>query len=103
METALIQPIYKGKGNQREVENTGGFHDYRLLGKIYSGIVARRLRGCLLHHNKPTFLQMGFTEGRRTVDNVFVMTCADKYSRAKRGRLEGCSVDFENEFDVINR
>ena len=33
METALIQPIYKGKGNQREAENTEGFHDYDFWGK----------------------------------------------------------------------
>ena len=52
--TALIQPIYKGKGSQRERGNYRGISLLPLLGKIlvYSGMIACRLRDWLIHHKK---------------------------------------------------
>jgi hypothetical protein len=40
--------------------------------------------------------QAGFTKGKRTVDNIFIIkTCVDKYLKVRRGKLYWCSVDFE--------
>jgi hypothetical protein len=47
---------------------------------------------------------MGFTIGRRTVDNISVIKiCVYKYLQAKRGRLYWCFADFEKAFDSIHR
>jgi hypothetical protein len=42
--TALIQPFYKGKGNQREPGNCRGIALLLTLGKIYSEVTVRQLR-----------------------------------------------------------
>jgi hypothetical protein len=48
--------------------------------------------------------QTGFTNGRRIVDNIFIIKASvDKYLEAKRGRLYWCFVNFEKTFYSINR
>ena len=68
---ALIQPIYKGKGSQREPGNYRGVSLLPFVGKLYSGIIVYRLRDWLLHHKIMALFQMEFPKGRRTVGNVF--------------------------------
>jgi hypothetical protein len=41
---ALIQPIYKGKGDRKELGNYRGISLLPVLGKIYSRLLAYRLR-----------------------------------------------------------
>ena len=41
---ALIQPIYKGKGDRKELGNYRRISLLPVLGKIYSGLLAYRLR-----------------------------------------------------------
>jgi hypothetical protein len=49
-------------------------------------------------------LQLGFTIGRRTVDNISIIKiCVYKYLQAKTDRLYWCFVDFEKAFDSIQR
>jgi hypothetical protein len=53
---------------------------------------------------KTTLFQVGLTQGRRTVDNIFIIkTSVDKYLKAERGSLCWCFVDFEKAFDSIDR
>ena len=48
--------------------------------------------------------QAGFTKGKRTVDNIFIIkTCVDKYLKVKTGKLYWCFVHFEKTFVSINR
>jgi hypothetical protein len=48
--------------------------------------------------------QAGFTKGKRTVDNIFIIkTSVDKYLKVNRGKLYWCFVNFEKAFDSINR
>jgi len=65
---------------------------------------AYRLRDWLIHHKKLTLLQMGFTTGGRTENNMSIIKiCVYKYLQAKKGKLHWCFVDFEKAFDSINR
>ena len=51
-----------------------------------------------------TWFQMGFTKGKRTVNNIFIIkTCVDECLKVKKGKLYWCFVDFEKAFDSINR
>jgi hypothetical protein len=75
-----------------------------ICGKIFSGILAGRLRDWLINRKILPRFQAGFIKGKRTTDNVFVIkTTIDKYLRFKRGRLYWCFVDFEKAFDSIHR
>jgi hypothetical protein len=101
---ALIQPIYKGKGDRKEFGNYRGILLLPVLGKIYLGLLAHRLRDWLMYYNKLTLFQTGFTKGKRTVDNIFIIkTCVDKYLKVKTGKLYWCLVNFEKAFESINR
>jgi hypothetical protein len=87
-----------------DLANYRGISLLPVLGKIYSGLLACRLRVWLMNYNKLTMFQVGFTKGKRTVDNIFIIkTCVDKYLKVKRGKLYWCFVDFEKAFDCINR
>jgi hypothetical protein len=75
-----------------------------VLGKIFPGILAGRLRDWLSNHQVLSEFQAGFAKGKSTSDNVFIIgTTVDKYLRVKRGKLYWCFVDFEKAFDSINR
>jgi hypothetical protein len=69
---ALIQPIYKGKGERNEFENYRRISLLPVLGKIYSRLLAYRLRDWLMYYNKLTLFQTDFTKGKGMVDNIFI-------------------------------
>jgi hypothetical protein len=43
------------------------------LGKIFSGILAGRLRDWLVNHEVLSTFQAGFVRGKRTLDNVSII------------------------------
>jgi hypothetical protein len=56
------------------------------LGKIFSGILAGRLRDWIVNYKVLSIFQAGFVRGKRTLGNVSIMkTIVDKYLREKRG------------------
>jgi hypothetical protein len=52
---ALIQRIDKGKGDRKELGNYRGISLLPVLGKIYSRLLACRLRDWLMYYNKLCF------------------------------------------------
>jgi hypothetical protein len=62
---AIICPIYKGKGSPQELGNYRGISLLSLLGKIFSGILAGRLRDWLSNHKVLSEFQTGFVKGKR--------------------------------------
>jgi hypothetical protein len=69
-----MQQIYDGK------RNYGGNSLLPVLEKMYWGVITYKIRKWLVHHKKQTFFQTGFTKGRRTVDNIFMIeTCVDEF------------------------
>jgi hypothetical protein len=70
------------------------------LEKLFSGILAGRIRDWLADHEVLSIFQAEFVRGKRKLDNVFIIkTIVDKYLRGKRGRIYWCFVDFEKAFD----
>jgi hypothetical protein len=99
---ASIHPIYKGKGSRDNPGNYThrGISHPSICGKIFSGILAGRLRDWLINYKILSKFQAGFIKGKRTTDNVFaIKTTINKYLRFKRGRLYWCFVNFEKAFD----
>jgi hypothetical protein len=100
---AIIHPIYKGRGNRGEPGNYRGISLLLVCGKIFSGILARRLRDWLINHKRLSRFQAWFIKGKRSMDNIFIIKTVDRYLRFKRGRLYWCFVDLEKVFDSIDR
>jgi hypothetical protein len=63
--TALIQPVYKG--NSKELGNYRGILLLPALEKIYSGLLAHRLRDWLMYYKKLALFQTGLTKGRKHI------------------------------------
>jgi hypothetical protein len=94
--TAIMHPNYKGKGYREKPGNYRGISLLSVCGKIFSGMLAGRLRDWLINHKMLSRFQAGFIKGKRTMNNTFVIkTMIDKYLRFKRGRLYWCFVDLE--------
>jgi hypothetical protein len=85
---ATICPIYMGKGNRKKPGNCRGISPLSVCGKIFSGIVAGRLRDWLIYHKVLSVFPAGLITGKRTRGNVIVFkTTTDKYLRYNLGRL----------------
>jgi hypothetical protein len=88
--TAIIHPIYKGRGARGKPGNYRGVSHLSVCGKVFSGILAGRLREWLINHKRLSRLQAGFIKGKRTMDNIFVIKTIDKYLRFQRVHLYWC-------------
>jgi hypothetical protein len=99
---ATICWIYNGKGNREKPENYREITLLQIYGKIFSGILADRLRDWLIYHKALSMFETEFIKGRRITDNVLVIKrTIDKCVRFKRGRLYWCFVDYEKAFDSV--
>jgi hypothetical protein len=67
--TIIICPIYKGKGCIDEPGHYRGISLLSVLGKMFSGILAGRVRDWLVNHEVLSNFQAGFIRGKRTLDN----------------------------------
>jgi hypothetical protein len=93
---AIICRVFKGKGKIRKPVNYRRITRLSALGKIYSGMLAGRLRDWLINNRILSKLQAGFVINKRTTDNIFVIkSTIDKYLKVKRGRVYWCMVDLE--------
>jgi hypothetical protein len=97
---AVICPIYKGRGKWGQPGNYRGISLLEVLCKIYSSILAGRLRDWLINNKILSRFQAGFVKDKRTTDNIFVIkTTVDRYLKVKRGHIYWCLVDLEKAFD----
>jgi hypothetical protein len=70
-----------------------------ICAKIFSGILAGRIREWLMYHKA----QAGIIKGKQTTGYVFVIkTTTDIYLRFQWGHLYWCFLDLEKEFDSIH-
>ena len=87
--SAVIVPLYKGKGEKTECKN-------------YSGIgllsVIRRVTGGLIDDE-----QEDFRAGRGCVDQVFTRKEIGEKARGKKGRVYVGFIDLEKAYDRFNR
>jgi hypothetical protein len=89
-------PYYMGKGKREKPGNYRRISLSSVCDRIYSGILAGRLRDWLIYHKALLLFQARFIKGKGTTGNVFVFnTTIKKYFRFKRACLYWCFVDFE--------
>jgi hypothetical protein len=65
---SYISLLRKGKGNQEKPGNYRGISLLSIFGKVFSGILAGRLRDWLIYHKALSVFQAGFNEVKRTTE-----------------------------------
>lgn len=102
--SALMVPIYKNKGAIDSPENYRGISLLPSLSKMYTGMLAIRLKCWLEEAGIISIFQAGFRSKKRTSDNIFIIkTLTEKYISKKRGKIFWGFIDFEKAFDTISR
>ena len=104
---SVLVPIYKGKGDQADLNNYRGISILPALAKLYALILERRLSGALDAAGLRADSQFGFRKHRGTTEAAFVLQAViDNHRRpARPGRprppLYAVFVDFKKAFDTV--
>ena len=69
--SAVIVPLYKGKGDRTECKHYRGISLLMWVKKIYAGILVDRV--CRVTGGLIDDEQVGFREGRGYVDQIFIL------------------------------
>ena len=98
---ALIVPIHK-TGSLNDPNNYRGISLLSCVGKLFTKLINKRLTKWAADYDKISEFQSGFTKGKSTIDNIFVLQgMISKYLSRKGGRFYSVYVDFSKAFDTI--
>ena len=101
---SIIVPIHK-KGDVLNTDNYRGISLLCAMCKVFTAILARRLRMWLEQENKICVEQAGFRTQHSTIDHIFSlysMVLKHVYGGG-RGKLYVTFVDYRKAFDSVNR
>ena len=100
---ALIVPVYKKHGNINDPGNYRGIALLSCVSKVFTKIINTRLSNWAIDEQKLYEVQAGFTKGKSTVDQVFVLqSLVSKYISKKGGRFYSVFIDFTKAFDNVS-
>lgn len=100
---SLITSLYKN-GDPNNTNNYRGLSVKSCLGKLFTGLLQKRLDNYLESNNLLSQYQCGFRKNHKTTDNIFVLkTLINKYLHTKKQNLYVCFVDFSKAFDTVWR
>ena len=99
---ALIQHLYKSKGNRNICDNHRGISLLSIAGKILSRLILNRIMKHLVDDIYPES-QCGFRAGRGTVDMIFSLHQVAEKVREKNEELYMVFIDLTKAFDTVNR
>ena len=98
---AIIVPIHKG-GDVNDTNNYRGISLISHLGKLFCSLINQRLIKWANQNNHMYEQQAGFTKGKSTIDQVFILqSVINKYLQKKKGRCYAIYVDFAKAFDRV--
>jgi hypothetical protein len=100
----VVCAIYKGKGNPKQTDSYRGIMLLPVIAKIFTTILAHRLRRWLEERGIISEAQAGFRKGYSTVDNCFILDTLRAQALSRRGKkLYVCFVDMRRAFDSVLR
>ena len=99
---ALIQHLYKSKGNRNICDNHRGISLLSIAGKILARLILNRIMKHLVDDIYPES-QCGFRAGRGTVDMIFSLRQVAEKVREKNEELYMVFIDLTKAFDTVNR
>ena len=98
---AIIITIHKA-GDINDCSNYRGISLLSNVGKLFCKIVNSRLTKWAEENDLMYEEQAGFTKGKSTIDQVFILqTIIQKYLDKKKGRCYNVFIDFSKAFDSI--
>jgi hypothetical protein len=99
--TAIITPLYKGKGPRDSPGNYRGISLLSIAGKVYAAILLHRVSTQVdgqLHE-----AQCGFRKSRGTVDAIFTLRSLSAAHAEHKQCMAVAFVDYSKAYDCINR
>ncbi|XP_077255453.1 uncharacterized protein LOC143893678 [Temnothorax americanus] len=99
----IIAPIVK-KGEGKRAEEYRGVTIMPSLYKVYTAILAERIREEIEGKRMVPHNQTGFRRGMGTIDNIYVLNyMVNRRLEKKGGKLIACFVDLKAAFDSVDR
>uniref|UniRef100_A0A3P8SLN3 Reverse transcriptase domain-containing protein n=1 Tax=Amphiprion percula TaxID=161767 RepID=A0A3P8SLN3_AMPPE len=99
-QTGVVVPLFK-KGDRRVCSNYRGITLLSLPGKVYSGVLERRVRRIVEPRIQEE--QCGFRPGRGTVDQLYTLSRVLEGAWEFAQPVHMCFVDLEKAFDRVPR
>ena len=99
----IIRPIYKNKGDIKNVENFRPITILSCLGKLFTAMLNNRLTEFLDKNDKLSENQAGFRKGYGTTDHMFVLNSLIEIMKVSKKKLFCAFIDFSQAFDSIWR
>ncbi|TWW77358.1 hypothetical protein D4764_12G0007480 [Takifugu flavidus] len=99
-QTGVVVPLFK-KGDRRVCSNYRGITLLSLPGKVYSGVLERRVRQIVEPRIQEE--QCGFRPGRGTVDQLYTLSRVLEGAWEIAQPVHMCFVDLEKAFDRVPR
>ena len=99
--TGTIIPIFKS-GEKNQPNNYRGITLLPILAKLFTSIIAERLKDWAHLSGLLGDCQFGFREGFSTVDAIFVLQTLLEKSQTLKQPLYCCFIDFRKAFDSIS-
>ena len=109
MYDAYVIPVYKGKGDDKVMDNYRGITITTSLYKIFTTILTRRADTLCEKYAMRALTQCGFRNKHGTIDAIFALnhhihaTCSTLRHGGLGQPLELCFVDFQKAFDCVVR
>ena len=100
---AIINPVYKNKGDKRSAENYRGISLVSCLCKVFTSLLNSRIECFLNRIGALDYVQAGFRKEHSTLDHIFALHVIVDYYLQKHKKLYCCFVDFEKAFDNVDR
>ena len=99
----IINPIFKGKGENSDPNNYRGISLLSCFGKLFTSCINKRLNEYADSHNILGEEQAGFRPGYSTADHIFSLKCIIDIYLSSNKKLFCAFVDYEKAFDKVNR
>ncbi|TWW54863.1 hypothetical protein D4764_0100890 [Takifugu flavidus] len=99
-QTGVVVPLFK-KGDRRVCSNYRGIILHSLSGKVYSGVLERRV--CQIVEPRIQEEQCGFRPGHGTVDQLYTLSTVFEGAWEFAQPVHMCFVDLEKAFDHVPR
>ena len=97
----VLKTLHK-KDDPSNTNNYRGITITNVMGKLFNSVMNNRVVSFLKKHNKLNKEQIGFKEGHRTSDHIFVIkTLIQKYKKEKK-QIYACFVDLKKAFDSVS-
>lgn len=98
-----IVPIYKNKGDVKDVNNYRGITLLSCMGKLFTSVLNERLKEYAHENNILSESQAGFRSEYSTVDHIFLLKCVIDLFNWKKKKLFCLFVDYTKAFDMVWR